>query len=54
MAGAPISKVLLVFHHMGLVAYNVLHTFFYTPRHIPVPSYPTLLGDLQGSSDIGN
>ena len=32
MAGASISRVLLVFRHMGLVAYNVC-TFFHTKAH---------------------
>lgn len=42
MAGASVSKVLLVFKHMGLCVYNV--RTFYTPTQIFVSCDTQILG----------
>ena len=47
LAGASISKVLLVFRHMGLCAYHP--HLLCTPEEVSVPSDFTSLGDLQSS-----
>ena len=48
MAGASISKILLVFKHMGLSAYNA-RTFFFPSKEFSVPCCPQLLGALSSS-----
>ena len=47
VAGASMSKVLPVFHHMELCGYSGC-TFFLTSKIFPAPCYPSTLGKISG------